>query len=113
MRLVFKILLAVLVIGPVAALGAARASLPQSVCAVSHDQMQAIKLEISHADVVSALGCDGIVVTRRKLGAYTFETRAWRGTAWPYGIIKGEFIDGVLHGTEISWLNLKVSDSSP
>jgi hypothetical protein len=63
-----------------------------------------------YIDVRVILGCDGI---RSSLVDYGSELRIeklkWRGDSWPYAVFEGEFINGVMHGTDKRWLSLSVT----
>lgn len=93
------------------AIAAGRMLLPASACAVNEAQIEALVLErMSQAEVASALGCAGVPAEMTDLGAdITIERVRWRGTAWPYGVLTAQFINGVLHGTEKVWLDLRLS----
>ncbi len=89
----------------------ARAALPASKCIVTQAQIDTLQLEkMSYADVSAKLGCDGVLKQRQDYGAkIVIEDYSWRGDAWPYARFDGRFINGVLHGTDVRWLNLNVS----
>lgn len=112
-RLFFKGVLAVAALGAVmAALGlsVARASLPASDCAVSEAAIAALELEkMSDRDVIQRLGCDGVHAIEMDAAGLRIENVAWQGDVWPYGLFEAHFINGVLHGTKKTWLNLEIS----
>lgn len=91
-------------------LAALQLAAPATACTVSEAQIAAVKLEsMNYADVTKLFGCEGKLAGREDYGEIVIETFAWRGEAWPYGAFDGEFINGVLHGTKKTWLNVKIS----
>ena len=116
MKTVAKVLLG-LVLGVVilaaAPIGVARATLPNTTCAVTHEQIDALVLEkMSYADVKGVLGCDGVLAEKEDLGPqYLFETFLWRGDVWPYGRFGAKFINGKMHETNTYWFKLALSSN--
>ena len=102
--------LAVSLIAAAVGIAVARASLPQSACAITQDQVARLALEkMTYADVVKVLGCDGVRKVVLSADHLLIEDVSWRGDAWPYGMFKGHFINGVLHGTDVRWLTLNLA----
>jgi hypothetical protein len=50
-------------------------------------------------------------VSKEDYGQIIIEHFAWRGTAWPCGRLRLEFINNTLQGTQKLWLNLSLSRS--
>ena len=92
-------------------LAIARATLPNTACAVTEAQFDKIVLEkMSYDDVKAALGCDGVLKRRDDYGPQLLaEEYSWRGDAWPYGRFDGTFYNRQIHATSKLWLNLEVS----
>jgi hypothetical protein len=63
---------------------------------------------MTESDVVSRLGCDGVHTVELDDPQIRIETVAWRGDGWPYARFEAYLINGVLHGTTKTWLNLSV-----
>lgn len=113
MRTVFASVLALALMIPVTALLVARAMLPDTHCAVSIDQITAVKLQTSYDVVKSQLGCDGARDVEFDIDGLLAETYSWRGSAWPYSTFKGTFYNGVLHQTETMTLRLDIGFGAP
>lgn len=105
--LTLRALLALLVLG----YAGVRASLPPSVCAVEEERFDRLILEkMRYGEVKTRLGCEGVRIAYQKYSDdLILETYAWRGAAWPYAVVKGEFINGVLHGTEKRTITLSLN----
>lgn len=112
-RLFFTFVLAVTALGILAAaigLAVARSSLPESACAVSEEAIAGLRLEATtEAEAIAMLGCDGVRSVESDEPPLRIETIRWRGDAWPYAAFEAMFINGVLHGTKKTWLNLELS----
>lgn len=105
--LTVRALLALLVLGYTGV----RASLPPSACDVEEARFDTLILEkMRYGEVKAHLGCEGVRIAYQKYSdELIVETFAWRGAAWPYAVVKGEFINGVLHGTEKRTITLSLS----
>ena len=113
MRTVFDSVLALALIIPASALLGARAVLPDTQCAVSADQIAAVKLQTSYDVVKFQLGCEGARELEFDIDGLRSETYSWRGSAWPYSTFKGTFYNGVLHKTEAMTLRLDIGFDWP
>jgi hypothetical protein len=113
LRVVLVVLVAVPVIGLLAAivgLAVARLSLPASACAVSEAAISDLPLEkTTHPQLVARIGCDGVHKVELDSKELRIETVKWRGDAWPYAVFEAYLVNGVLHGTTKTSLNLNVS----
>jgi hypothetical protein len=109
-KLFFRCVVAVSLVGlsiAVIGLGVARATLPASSCTVSEAQIDKLVLEkMTQADVVAQLGCDGVHTVELNAEKLRIENVSWRGDVWPYAVFQGQFINGVLHGTDKRWVKL-------
>ena len=106
-----KVLAAVLLIVVVAAsatIGVARATLPKT-CAVTEAQFDKLAMQMKYAEVKGLLGCEEVLETKEDYGQIVIEHYAWQGAVWPYGRLRGQFINDTLQGTEKLWLNLAVT----
>ncbi len=112
-RLLFVFL--ILAAGAAGALAVARGLLPGSKCVVTEVQLDGLVLEkMSYDDVRSALGCDGILVSRQQYGdSIRIEDYAWRGDVWPYGRFQGTFINQKMHATSKTWFKLTIAANKP
>jgi hypothetical protein len=112
LRAVLLVMLLILLACPLTAavgLAAARWTMPASACAVSEDAIATLELEkMTLSDVVARLGCDGVHAVELDDPRIRIETVSWRGDGWPYAVFKAHLINGVLHGTHKTWLNLNV-----
>lgn len=118
LRVLLLVFLAVPMVGLLTAmvgLAVARLALPASSCAVSESAIAGFELEKTKGTEVAArLGCDGVHKVELDSEQLRIETVSWRGDAWPYAVFKVLLVNGVLHGTDKTWLNLKLSlPSSP
>jgi hypothetical protein len=113
LRVVLIVLLATPAIGLLAAmigLAVARLSLPASACAVSESAISDFTLEkTTHSQIVARLGCDGVHNVELDSKELRIETVTWRGDAWPYAVFEAYLVNGVLHGTTKTSLNLNVT----
>jgi len=107
---VLSVLLLVVVAAVAATIAVARALLPNT-CAVSEAQLDELSMQMNYDAVRKLLGCDGMLVSKEDYGQIIIEHFAWRGTAWPYGRLRLEFINNTLQGTQKLWLNLSLSRS--
>ena len=86
--------------------------LPVSECLVTKASVDTIELRMDYGGVVRALGCEGVRVKRDDWGEIVREVYQWRGAAWPFGRLQGEFYTQpggaplVLHKTEVHWLDI-------
>ncbi len=99
----------------IVSIGIARATLPNTSCSVTQDQIGALVMEtMSYADVKGVLGCDGVLVSMEDLGQgqLVFETYQWRGDVWPYGRLSARFINGKMHETNTYWFKLALSGNN-
>ena len=93
----------------VVGVAAARWTMPASACAVSEDAIATLELEkMTESDVVSRLGCDGVHAVELDDPKLRIETVSWRGDGWPYAVFEASLINGILHGTEKTWLNIRI-----
>jgi hypothetical protein len=102
------VLLVVVVVAASATIGVARALLPKT-CDVTEAQFDKLAMEMRYDEVKGLLGCDGVLERKEDYGQIVIEHYAWRGAVWPYGRLRGEFINNTLQGTEKLWLNLAVT----
>jgi hypothetical protein len=109
---IIAISLAVIAAAIAATIGIARATLPATQCDVSEARFEALSMQMSYEKVKELLGCDGVLVSKQTHGQIVIERYAWRGTAWPYGHLRAEFINNTLQGTRKLWLNLSLSGGS-
>lgn len=109
-RTLFLGVLLILLVCPLtiaAGLAAARWTLPASACAVSENAIATLELEqMTESDVVARLGCDGVHAIELDDPTIRIETVSWRGDGWPYAVFEAHLINGLLHGTNKTWLNL-------
>lgn len=79
--------------------------------APSEAQFDELSMQMNYDAVRKLLGFGGMLVSKEDYGQIIIEHFAWRGTAWPYGRLRPEFINNTLQGTQKLWLNLSLSRS--
>jgi hypothetical protein len=102
------VLLLVVVVTASATIGLARVLLPRT-CDVTEAQFDKLAMQMRYEEVKGLLGCDGVLERKEDYGQIVIEHYAWRGAAWPYGRLRGQFINDTLQGTEKLWLNLALT----
>jgi hypothetical protein len=113
LRGLLLVMLLIVIACPVTAVigfAVARWTLPASACDVSESAIATLELEkMKESDVVSRLGCDGVHAVELDDPQIRIETVSWRGDGWPYAVFEAYLINGILHGTKKTWLNLNVT----
>jgi hypothetical protein len=88
-----------------ATVAVARAMLPKT-CAVTEAQFEKLSMQMSYDKAKELFGCDGALESKEDYGTIVVEHYAWRGSVWPYGRVRAEFVNNTLQATEKFWLNL-------
>ncbi len=94
----------------VCGIAGARPHTSEPPCRISKEAAESVALEESLTSVVTKLGCPGALRSVEVLTEdLAFQTRVWMLDVMPYGELRGEFINGQLHGMTKAWLDLSVN----